>query len=62
MKCPYCGKVTNEKELIRRHGEWSQITLLGYCSAQCYTKHVLMPGNQPKENELIGDNPAIFKK
>ena len=37
-KCKQCGKTHDIKEVTRIYGKDSMVLLLGYCSAQCYTK------------------------
>lgn len=44
-----CDEQIDKKELERVHGEFSQITLQGYCSAQCYTKDQLS-GEKPEKD------------
>jgi len=36
--CKYCEKEYDKDEIVRIYGEMSNVSLLGYCSAQCYTK------------------------
>ena len=38
--CKYekCQKEFDREEVARRYGKDSMVYLLGYCSAQCYTK------------------------
>lgn len=38
--CKYhgCQKEYNRDEVARQYGKFSSVFLLGYCSAQCYTK------------------------
>lgn len=39
--CKKCGNNYDKKEVKRIYGEDSSPYILGYCSAQCYTKDVI---------------------
>lgn len=41
LKCKQCGKPYILSEIKRIYGEESNIYLLGYCSAKCYTKKII---------------------
>jgi len=41
MKCNYCGKEYDKKEIRRIYGKDSMVDLGGFCSAGCYTAFIL---------------------
>lgn len=47
MKCNFCKKTVDEKEVERVYGRY--IAEYGCCSAQCYTK--IMTGETPVEEK-----------
>lgn len=45
MKCNFCKKIVDEKEVIKKFGRY--ITEWGCCSTDCYTR--IMTGETPVE-------------
>lgn len=48
MKCNYCRREFNEKEVAKRHGT-RHFVEYGCCSEDCYTK--IMTGQPPLEEK-----------
>lgn len=40
INCKYCGKLHDPKEVVRKYGKDSMVSLLSLCTPQCYTKKI----------------------
>jgi hypothetical protein len=41
-RCKYCDREYDEDEVARKYGELSNVFVLGYCSAYCYTQDTVV--------------------
>lgn len=52
-KCKLCGIEHSAETIKRKFGEESSVYLLGYCSAQCLTKHMADKESEATQNQAI---------
>ena len=50
-RCKYCDREYDEDEVARKYGELSNVFVLGYCSAYCYTRDIVVCKEGAKKNE-----------